>query len=148
MKNKEQYIPIILRVVVGSLWIWMAIVPKLINPEPRIAMVSKSWIEPLLSVFMGPETFIYILAFLELITGLMLLVGWFTRVASSIQIGLIIAIIVGLFNIATAQGLTSPIAHLLMKDLPLMAINVVLIITGGGLYSIDNWLKNKKISSL
>lgn len=140
--SKEKYIPLILRVIVGLLWVWMGIVPKLIYPEPRVAMVSKSWVIDLLP--MSPAHFIFILAIAEIITGVMLLLGLFTRLASIAQALMIIMIIVGVWNIAAMHGITSPHAHLVMKDIPLFGINMVLIITGGGLYSIDNWRKQSK----
>jgi len=33
---------------------------------------------------------------------------------------------------AQPLGITSPLAHLFLKDIPLMAGNIILIITGGG----------------
>jgi len=131
----EQHIPLLFRIVLGTLWVWMGIVPKLLFPEPRVMMVSKSWVAPFLPF--SPETFIVLLAVVEIVTGLMLLLGLYTELASWIQIGLIAMIIIGLWNIAAAQGITSPLAHLLMKDIPLATMNLTLIILGAGKYSLD-----------
>jgi len=141
MKQAEKYIPLILRVGVAFLWIWMAIVPKFIFPKPRIMMVSKSWIMPYFPF--SAEAFVYGLGILELILGILLLIGLFTRTVSALQVVLTLAFIVGLFNVAAAMqgGITSPLAHLFLKDVPLIAANIVLIITGGGAYSIDNLRK-------
>jgi uncharacterized membrane protein YphA (DoxX/SURF4 family) len=132
----EKYNPLILRVSIAFLWIWMAVVPKLIFPEPRVMMVSKSWTAVFMPV--SPKTFIFLLAIAELILGIMLLIGLFTRIVSATQIVLTIIFVIGLWNIAVAQGLTSPLAHLFFKDIPLIAGNIVLVITGGGIYSLDN----------
>ena len=70
-----------------------------------------------------------------------MLIGLWTRIVSGIQIVLTIVFVVGLWNLVAAAGLTSPLAHLFFKDIPLIAGNFVLIITGGGRYSIDNLRK-------
>jgi len=135
MSENEKYIPLILRVSIAFLWIWMAVVPKLMFPKPRIGMVSKSWVASFMPF--SPQVFIYSLAVIELILGILLLVGLWTRIVSATQIVLTIIFVIGLWNIAAAQGLTSPLAHLFLKDIPLIAGNLVLVITGGGAYSID-----------
>jgi uncharacterized membrane protein YphA (DoxX/SURF4 family) len=136
----EQYIPLLLRVTIAFLWIWMAVVPKMIFPEPRFGMVSKSWVMPLMPI--SPQMLVYSLAVVELFLGVLLLIGLWTRVVSAIQIALTVIFIIGLVNLAAAQGLTSPLTHLLLKDIPLIAGSLVLIITGGGAYSIDRRRKN------
>ncbi len=140
-KKYEKYIPLILRLGIGFLWIWMAVVPKIIFPKPRFAMVSKSWVYPYIPF--SAQAFVYSLAAVELVLGVLLMVGLWTRLVSAIQIALTMVFIIGLWNIAAAQGITSPLANLLFKDIPLIAGNIVLVITGGGLYSFDS-MRDKK----
>ena len=143
MKESAKYIPLILRVGIAFLWIWMAVVPKFIFSKPRIMMVSKSWLFPYFPF--SAEAFVYGLGIIELVLGILLLVGLFTRFVSTTMVVMTVAFIIGLFNIATAAqgGITSPLAHLFLKDIPLIAGNIVLIITGGGAYSLDNLIKKK-----
>jgi len=143
-KSYEKYIPLLLRVSIGFLWIWMAVVPKFIYPSPRVMMVSKSWVAAFMPI--TPTQFVYGLGVIELILGTLLIVGLWTRLVSGIQIVFVVIFFVGLFNLVTAQplGITSPLAHLFFKDIPLIAGNLVLIITGGGaIASLDNHLSRR-----
>jgi hypothetical protein len=47
------------------------------------------------------------------------------------------AIYIGLWPYVPQQGITSALAHLLLKDIPLAAATFCLFVEGGGPYSLD-----------
>ncbi|MFQ5658219.1 MAG: DoxX family protein [Candidatus Methylomirabilales bacterium] len=131
----EKYLGLLLRIGIGFIWIWMAVVPKLILPE-RGTMMTKmaSWLIP----FSIPLPILTKgIAMLELALGVLLILGLFTRFVSLLMIFMLAAIFIGLWPYVPQKGITSPLAHLLLKDVPLAAATFYLFVKGGGQYSLD-----------
>lgn len=131
----EKYLDLILRIGISFIWIWMAVVPKLILPE-RGTMMTKmaSWLIP----FSIPLPILTKgVAMFELALGTLLILGLFTRFVALLMILMLAAIFTGLWPYVSQQGITSPLAHLLLKDIPLSAATFFLFVRGGGPYSLD-----------
>lgn len=131
----EKYLELSLRIAIGFLWIWMAVVPKLLLPEKGTMMTKMaSWLIP---VAVPIPTLTKAVAFGELALGVLLVLGLFTRWVALLMIAMLAAIYVGLWPYVPQQGITSALAHLLLKDIPLAAATFCLLVKGGGPYSLD-----------
>lgn len=135
LSRLEKYLELILRIGIGFIWIWMAVVPKLILPE-RGTMMTKmaSWLIP----FTIPLPLLTNgIAMFELALGVLLILGLFTRWVALLMVLMLAAIFIGLWPYIPQQGITSPLAHLLLKDIPLAAATFYLFVKGAGPYSLD-----------
>lgn len=133
----EKYLELVLRLGISFIWIWMAVVPKLILPE-RGTMMTKmaSWLIP----FTIPLPLLTKgIAVFELTLGILLILGLFTRWVALVMMLMLTAIFIGLWPYVPQQGITSALAHLLLKDIPLAAATFCLFVKGGGPYSLDAW---------
>lgn len=131
----DKYIPLILRIAIGFLWVWMAVVPKLILPQKGTMMTKMaSWLIP----FTIPLPILTKgIAMFELALGVLLILGLFTRWVTLLMILMLVAIFIGLWPYVPQQGITSALAHLLLKDIPLAAATFYIFVKGAGSYSLD-----------
>ncbi len=131
----DKYVSLILRIAIGFLWIWMAVVPKLILPQKGTMMTKMaSWLIPLTIPL---PILTKAIAMFELALGVLLILGLFTRFVSLLMILMLAAIFIGLWPYVPQKGITSALAHLLLKDIPLAAATFYLFVKGGGHYSLD-----------
>lgn len=145
LKNYEKYIPLILRLGLGFIWVYMGLVPKLlyVNPEKpgmpmALSMVKSSGINSIIPI--DPTTLVHLLGVVELVLGILLILGLFTRIASASTIVLMLIFMVVL-STTVMQSILTPLGNLLLKDISLIAASIVLIITGGGELSVDNLIR-------
>jgi len=79
-KKLREYLPTILRVGVGIGMSYLAFVEKILTPELASLVVERSGLIEVIPVSSGMWTFSA--GIIELLVGLMLIVGWKTRIAS------------------------------------------------------------------
>lgn len=119
MKN---YVQLILRIGLGIVFFWFGI-DKFINPEFWMSFIPL-WLKLPISF----ELFIYIQGIIEAIIGLLIIIGLFTKIASSIAAIILIVIIASIgFN------------DISIRDFGLLSIAISLIFLKPSL-SIDNIL--------
>lgn len=146
----NKYLIIVCRVVVGGIFI-LAGVSKLIEPIAEFIALGRSWDiipDPLLTWYMT------MLPWVELVFGIMLILGLFTRVSAAV-IGLTILSFIIAITINMVRGRTledcgcfgstlhfgDTFAQLLWRDLVLMAMALILTFTRQTWLSLDEYFK-------
>ncbi|MBS3143557.1 DoxX family membrane protein [Candidatus Woesearchaeota archaeon] len=112
MKDKTKIATLILRVALGFIFFWFGM-DKIINP-----IDWKGFITPALSklIFVDLGIFILLLGIIEIILGIMLILGLFTRTASVI-------VLIHLIMVVMTQGFN----QISIRDFGLIAIALYLI---------------------
>lgn len=146
----NKYLVVVCRVVLGGIFIFAGI-SKIIEPIAEFIALGRSWDiipDPLLTWYMT------LLPWVELIFGIMLILGLFTRL-SAVVIGLTILSFIIAITINMVRGRTledcgcfgsalhfgDTFAQLLWRDLILMAMALVLTFTRQTWLSIDGYFK-------
>ena len=124
----EEYSSLILRMGLGSTFLYFGIYEKLINPDLTIAVIENSGI----SIPFSLGLFVLLFGLLEVLIGSALVLGYFTRVAAIISAVMISAIIFQLGYLAVP------------RDPALVAMALSLIITGSPVLSLDSFFKKRK----
>lgn len=147
-KNKidryAKYAPFILRIGLGVVFFWFGL-DKLLRPWYWEGWMP-SWMGSILPVSL--TSFLYIQGIVELMIGVLLIMGLFTRVASliaSLILGGIISTFVFNANVIghfTKFHIDGDIFFLILtetlfRDLGLLAGAIALILLGGGAFSLD-----------
>ena len=117
--------PIILRIGVGSAMIFLALYEKILNPHITELIVNNFGLATAIPV--SPEMWVVSTGIIELIIGLAILFGLFTRVASAVAF-----VVLSLSFFYFGEEVSSHIT--------LFGILAVLFITQGGAFSIDKKL--------
>ena len=128
---------IIIRIMVGFVFISEGI-QKFLYPEIRgVGRFIKIGIP-------YPEFFGYFVPTFEIICGVLILIGLFTRLASiPLIIIMLTAIISSKIPILLNEGFWE-MAHAARTDWSMLLGSVFLLIVGAGKYSLDNYLVRKK----
>lgn len=126
MLSIEHLSLLILRLVFGGLMLWNHGLPKL----QKLLAGNTSFADPL---GMGPEASLYLAVFSEFLCGLFLVLGLFTRWVS-------IPLLFTMFVAAFIVHWSDPLGD---KELAIayMAVYVVLLLKGGGRYSLDHLIR-------
>jgi uncharacterized membrane protein YphA (DoxX/SURF4 family) len=98
---------------------------------PLPAALSDQWVQ--LAVAWG-----------ELLCGIAMLLGLFTRVAA---LGLVVIMVGAIYMVTGAQGFSNPAGGGYEYNLAILAICVVLLIKGSGALSVDGWLASRRRSA-
>ena len=122
-------VPTILRVGVGIGFIYLGITQKLLNPGNALAVVDKYNL--MMVVPAPPELWVIGAGLTEALVGVMFIAGAFTRGFSLVAFGLFVTTLFGLPD-------DPVVAHI-----SLFGLVSALLITGGGPYSVDEWLQSR-----
>lgn len=126
MADKKVIFHCIFRILLGFVFLYAGIIKVFAFDFPNVEAVMP---------FMAPATTVFLLGLLELIIGVMIMVGLFTRIFAWIMAGmLLIFIIVGPF-IGTG---------FLYKNLALIGAAMFLAVDGAQLWSLDTMLQKSK----
>ncbi len=124
--DKQGLSTFILRLGLGFVFSWFGL-DKLLNPQNW-----QGYITPALAklIFIDMSLFILLLGILELVIGLMLLLGLFTRLVASVAAVQLLVIIISLwFNEIT------------VRDIGLFSIAVSLILNSSNYLALDKLIK-------
>jgi len=124
-----QLMPVLLRVGLGVVFIYLGITQKLMRPGDALAVVE--WYNLTAVVPVAPELWVIGAGLSEALVGVMLIAGAFTRGFSLVAFGLFTTTLFGLPD-------DPVVAHI-----SLFGLVSALMITGGGPYSVDQWLKDR-----
>ena len=122
-------VPTILRVGVGIGFIYLGITQKLLAPGPALAVVEKYSLTMVVPA--PPELWVIGAGLTEALVGVMFIAGAFTRGFSLVAFGLFVTTLFGLPD-------DPVVAHI-----SLFGLVSALLITGGGPYSVDEWLQSR-----
>ena len=124
-----QLTPTVLRVGLGIAFIYLGITQKLMRPGDALAVVE--WYNLTAIVPVQPELWVIGAGLSEALVGVMLIGGAFTRGFALVGFVLFTTTLFGLPD-------DPVVAHI-----SLFGLVSALLITGGGSYSVDEWLKNR-----
>ncbi|QLG26648.1 DoxX family membrane protein [Halorarum halophilum] len=119
----QRFVPTIVRVGMGAVFVYLALAEKLLAPEAALAVVDKYGLTTALAV--PPELWVLGAAFTELFIGALLLVGFFTRAASAAA-----------FAVFTTTLFALPDDPVL-AHISLFGLVSALLVTGAGPFSVD-----------
>ena len=113
---------LLLRLGLGGVFLWFG-VDKFISPLNWIGWIP-GWLSPLLP--MSQYTFIYTLGVIEVITGVLVLVGYYTRIAAVVAGLQLLGIIISFgFN------------DIMIRDMGLLFLAASIVLLGAGTFSLD-----------
>jgi len=124
-ENLKKYVPLILRLGLGSAFIFLAFYEKLFNPHFFTAVVSKFDLTHVISV--SPAMWTLSVGLIELIVGIFILIGFHTRLTSAIAF-----IVVSTTFFFFKEDVYSHIT--------IFSTLSALFILGGGHWSVDEYL--------
>lgn len=120
-------VPVVLRAGIGIAFIYLGITQKLLRPGDALGVVAKYDLTAVVPV--APELWVIGAGLTEALVGVMLIAGAFTRGFSLVAFGLFTTTLFGLPD-------DPVVAHI-----SLFGLVSALLITGGGPYSVDDWLE-------
>lgn len=126
---RDALVPLIVRVGLGVAFVYLGVVQKLLNPGQALAVVEKYNLTAVVPV--SPELWVVGAALTEVAIGVALALGLFTRACCGISILMFTTTLFGLPD--------DPV----MAHVSLFGLVSVLVITGGGLYSLDRKLADR-----
>ena len=142
LKPTAKWGPLVLRVVLGVILIFAALEPvKVFNPAKFVEIVrgmAGSYLPEFLVVAYG-----YAIPYVELITGVFLVLGLFTRVTGGVVALMFVSYNIGLGLANTdVTFFMDPVAKLIPnKDFGFLTMALALVLTGGGAWAVDNKMK-------
>ncbi|KTG27489.1 DoxX family protein [Haloferax profundi] len=122
-RHLEAYVPTILRVGLGLTFVYLGVAQKLMEPGDALAVVAKYDLTAVVPV--APELWVVGAGLTELLVGVLLIVGAFTRAASGVAFLLFTTTLFGLPD--------DPV----LAHISLFGLVSALLVTGGGPYSVD-----------
>lgn len=129
LEKFKKHIPLILRLGISTSLIFLAVYEKFLNPNTSAEVVKMFNMTSIIPVSI--EMWILGVGLVEISLGLLLLFGYYTRVTSAFTF-----VVLSLSFFFFGENVYSHIT--------IFATLSILFVTGGGLGSIDNLLKNKK----
>jgi uncharacterized membrane protein YphA (DoxX/SURF4 family) len=122
----NRFIPPIIRVFVGGGFVYLGVTQKWLAPGPALSVVEKYGLSSLVPI--SPELWVFGVGLGEVVVGVMLIVGVFTRGAAAAAFGILTLTLFGLPD--------DPV----LAHVTLFGIFSALLVVGGGRYSLDNHL--------
>jgi uncharacterized membrane protein YphA (DoxX/SURF4 family) len=119
----DGYVPVVVRVGVGLAFVYLGVSQKLMNPGDALAVVEKYALTTVVPV--SPELWVVGAGLAEVLVGVVLIVGAFTRAASFVAIGLFTLTLFGLPD--------DPV----LAHVSLFGLASALVVTGAGPLSVD-----------
>ncbi|SFR60557.1 DoxX family protein [Halogeometricum limi] len=119
-------VPVVLRVGLGVSFVYLGVAQKLMNPGEALAVVAKYDLTSVVSV--APELWVVGAGLTEVLVGVALLAGAFTRGAAAVSFLLFTTTLFGLPD--------DPV----LAHISLFGLVSALLITGAGPFSVDAWL--------
>jgi len=128
----EVYVPVVVRVGLGSNFLFLGLTQKLLSPAKALAVVEKYDLTGLIPV--DPGLWVVGAGLTEAALGVALIVGVFTRAGSIVALGIFTLTLFGLPD--------DPV----LAHITLFGLASYLLVTGSGPFAVDGWLQ-KQISA-
>ena len=128
----QAFVPIVVRVGLGATFAFLGVVGKLAAPGEALAVVAKYDLTAVVPV--APELWVVGAGLTELLVGVVLMLGLFTRAFAGVGLLLFTTTLFGLPD--------DPV----LAHISLFGLASVLIITGGGPLSVDRWLADRPLA--
>ena len=127
--DKENIGRLLLRIGLGIVFIWFGI-DKFLRPE-----LWEGWIPILIQSILQSKvlTFLYFLGVFEVIIGVLVLVGFYTRVAAGIAALFLFAVVLSSFS-----------GEILVRDIGLIFLALGIVVLGSEKYSVG-YSKRQKL---
>lgn len=142
LKPTAKWGPLVLRVVLGVILIFAALEPfKIFHPSQFVDIVRGMAGKYL------PEFFIvaygYSIPYLELATGIFLVLGLFTRLTGTVVALMFVSFIIGVgLSTPDVTFFMDPVGKLIPnKDFAFLGMALSLVLTGGGEWAVDNKMR-------
>ncbi|WP_435114878.1 DoxX family protein [Halolamina sp. C58] len=129
LADRDEFVPVIVRVGLGISFVYLGVVQKLLMPGQALGVVAKYNLTAVVPV--SPELWVVGAALTEVALGIALALGLFTRAGCGVAILMFTTTLFGLPD--------DPV----MAHVSLFGLVSVLVITGGGAYSLDRWLAER-----
>lgn len=129
LADADYLAPVVVRVGLGVSFVYLGVVQKLLNPGQALAVVAKYNLTGVVPV--SPELWVVGAALTETAIGIGLALGLFTRACCGISVFMFVTTLLGLPD--------DPV----LAHVSLFGLVSVLIITGGGAYSLDQRLAER-----
>jgi len=126
LATRADLVPVIVRVGLGASFVYLGLVQKLFMPGQALGVVAKYDLTAVVPV--SPELWVVGAGLTEMALGVALALGLFTRAGCGVAIAMFTTTLFGLPD--------DPV----MAHVSLFGLVSVLVITGGGAYSVDRWL--------
>ena len=123
LADRDELVPIVVRVGLGASFVYLGVVQKLLNPGQALGVVAKYDLTAVVPV--APELWVVGAALTETALGIALALGLFTRAGCGVAILMFTTTLFGLPD--------DPV----MAHISLFGLVSMLVITGGGAYSLD-----------
>ncbi|BCX15561.1 MAG: hypothetical protein KatS3mg097_453 [Candidatus Parcubacteria bacterium] len=127
--NIEKFLPLILRISLGGALIFLGLYEKILNPYVASLVVEKYNLTALIPV--NKETWVLVAGLIELIAGLLIILGLHTRVIVTVT-----------FVILTLSFFY--FQEEVYSHITLFCALSILFVTGGGYLSLDSYLTKNK----
>jgi uncharacterized membrane protein YphA (DoxX/SURF4 family) len=125
-RGDESQVPLLLRVGVGTVWVYEGLVGKLLRPNPElVALLARAFPIP-----GEPAALLRALGAFEFLMSLLLFRGWMVRSVAAVQCGLLVAFSL-LVGVTAPQSLLSATGTI-SSNAALFAAGVCLLVLGGG----------------
>ena len=124
----KAYVPLILRIGMGSTLVFLAFYEKILNPHVAETLVLHYHLTSIIPV--SVEMWVFTAGIIELLAGFFLFVGFHTRTVAA-----------AFFAVISLSFLY--FGELVYPHTTIFGVMAILFITGGGLVSIDEWWKNR-----
>jgi uncharacterized membrane protein YphA (DoxX/SURF4 family) len=131
IESLKKYIPLLLRLGIGGALTFLALYEKVLNPHVSELVVQKFGLNNIIPV--GADMWVFSVGMIELAVGLFILIGFETRLVSIIAF-LVLVVTFFFFKEDVYSHVT------------LFGILSALMITGGGICSVDHLLNKRKPS--
>ena len=126
------FVPTVVRVGLGATFAFLGVVGKLAAPGEALAVVAKYDLTAVVPV--APELWVVGAALTELLVGVVLMLGLFTRTFAGVALALFTTTLFGLPD--------DPV----LAHVSLFGLASVLIVTGAGPLSLDSWLADRPLA--
>jgi uncharacterized membrane protein YphA (DoxX/SURF4 family) len=130
VERYEPLLPLVTRVSMGATFIYLGVSQKLLRPGIGLAVVERYDLTAVVPV--DPALWVLGAGVTEATLGLALILGVFTRAGSAVAISM--------FSLTLFALPDDPV----LAHVSLFGMASVLLITGGGWYSVDNWLQSRR----
>lgn len=131
LKKLTRFVPFILRTGMGFAMIYSALIEKVLNPHTSATVINEYGLTSVIAV--SPAMWVFAVGAIELVVGLLLLFGFWTR-----TIAIITFFILSVTFFYFGEDVYSHVT--------LFGTLSALVALGGGAWSIDHWIHKKKVA--
>lgn len=129
LKIERHYLALLVRVLIGIGFAYLALYEKLLNPHISEVVVMNYGLASLIPV--SPEMWVFSVGIIELILGIFIFIGFYTRTSACVAI-VVLSTTFFFFKESVYSHVT------------LFGILSIIAIEGGGMFSLDRFFENRR----